>query len=192
MTEKYKIKYVYDLDKMNGYYADDIVTRVKDADCGGELGIFVSKVNSPTSFFFCRQLEEISDETIQEKIEKENIVAEKANSSATGSLRYNVGKVDPTHLDYSFVMEMARVLTLNEGKYPKYNYAKGQNYSTSLASLMRHLVDFMNGKDVDESDGADMLAKIAVNAMITYCTKKYHLADNPEYDDRLLKVLGKN
>jgi hypothetical protein len=110
--------------------------------------------------------------------------------SVTGSQRVNKGKVDPTHLTPDFILEMAQVLTANEGKYDKYNYALGQNLSTVNASLMRHLFDVLNGVDVDETDGCNMYAKIAVNAMIGYCTLAYHVDDHPELDDRFKKVLN--
>ena len=141
----------------------------------------------------------ILDNKVEEELETvEPIVFEEesvenfgtSNTSKTGSMRFNTGKIDPTHLAPDFMLAMAEVLTKNEHKYTKYNYAKGQAYSTSTASLFRHLIDFMNGVDVDPTDECDMLAKIAVNAMITWCTKKYHLKDNPELDDRFKKILG--
>jgi hypothetical protein len=131
---------------------------------------------------------ELLDDSIKREIDHSGFGD--VNLSKTGSMRYNTGKIDPTHLAPDFMMAMAEVLTKNEHKYTKYNYAKGQAYSTSTASLFRHLIDFMNGVDVDPTDECDMLAKIAVNAMITWCTKKYHLKDNPELDDRFKKILG--
>jgi len=186
---KYKLVKLYHSDGFAGYRIGDIITKTRESAFSGCLDRLVGKKEEGIEhLFFLSQLEKIEEEIKEIKEEKEK----SANTSATGSLRFNSGKVDPTHIDFSFVMEMAQVLTLNEKKYPKYNYAKGQAYSTSMASLIRHLNDFMSGKDVDDTDGADMLAKIAVNAIITYCTKKYHLKDHPEYDDRINKVLGVN
>jgi hypothetical protein len=121
---------------------------------------------------------------------EEEIEENKYNSSPTGSLRTNVGKVDPTHIAPEFIMEMARVFTENEKKYPKFNYAKGQNICMSMASLMRHYIAFMNGEDKDPDDGCSHLAKIAINALITWCTMEYHLEKYPELDDRFRRVLG--
>lgn len=121
---------------------------------------------------------------------EEEIAEDKYKASATGSLRTNVGKIDPTHLAPDFIMEMAKVLSANEHKYPKFNYAKGQEYSMTMASLLRHSLNLLNGEDIDPTDGCHNAAKIAVNAMIVWCTYKYHVKNYPQLDDRFKKVLG--
>jgi len=136
-------------------------------------------------FDYIEKVETISHEEVWKHLNTPEI-----SESVTGSKRVNKGKIDPTHLTPDFILAMAQVLTANEGKYEKYNYAQGQNLSTVNASLMRHLIDVLNGVDVDDTDGCNMYAKIAVNAMIGYCTLKYHLDEHPELDDRFKKVVG--
>lgn len=110
--------------------------------------------------------------------------------SPTGSLRYNAGKSEMCHIAPEFLMEFADLMTVSAKKYSKYNYAKGQELSTALDSLDRHLLAFKNSENVDPESGKSHLVHIAANAMILWCTVKYHLEQHPELDDRFKKMLG--
>lgn len=111
---------------------------------------------------------------------------EEAHKSVTGALRRNKGKPEPSQLDPKFLLEMASLMTdiANSGKYPKYNWAKGMEYSTVLDSLDRHIIEFKLGNDYDDETGRHHIIHAAVNAMILWnsCMK-----DIPELDDRFFK-----
>ena len=112
--------------------------------------------------------------------------------SPTGSIRKNSGKPCMSHIEPSFLLEMAKVMTVSAEKYEKYNYA-GQYYSTAYDSMMRHIHAFMDGESIDK-DGTECshLAHIAINAMIMYVSEKYYVKDYPELDDRFKTLKGLN
>lgn len=115
---------------------------------------------------------------------------EEVHVSPLGSLRKNCGKTDISHLPPSFIKDLAEVFSKNSHKYPKWNYAKGQLYTTAYDSLMRHILAFMDGEDKDPEDGCSHIMKAAANILILYCSKEFHVENNPELDDRFRKVLG--
>jgi len=73
-----------------------------------------------------------------------------ANISSTGSLRYNSGKPEIHQVPSCAIKGIAEVLMYGAGKYSKWNWAKGNNYSVPYDSAMRHLMSFWDGEDVDE------------------------------------------
>ena len=85
-----------------------------------------------------------------------------------GSLRYNEGKPEFSHLSPQFIMEMMKTMTKSNEKYPYLNYAKAQDVKTASDSLMRHFLKFQLGDDLDEESGCHHLAHLAVNAMIIF------------------------
>lgn len=104
----------------------------------------------------------------------------KANISPTGSLRYNEGKPEVSQLDPKFILDLADLITQSAKKYGKYNYAKGQNYSTPFDSCMRHLLEFQQSVDFDNESSKSHILHAAANLMILYGSFIRH----KELDDR--------
>ena len=123
---------------------------------------------------------------VNTKPEAQNSPSESVHVSPNGSLRYNKGKPEMSHLNPQFLLDMANLMTASANKYGKFNYAKGQYYSTAYDSLQRHALQFMSGEDNDKESGYSHLTHIALNAMIMWCTQQYY----PELDDRMGEVLG--
>lgn len=92
----------------------------------------------------------------------------KAHISPTGSLRYNDGKPEVSQLDPKFILDLADLITQSAKKYGKYNYSKGQEFSTPFDSLMRHALKFQMGQDYDNESGKSHLLHMAANIMILY------------------------
>lgn len=124
--------------------------------------------------FLCNQLE----------LFKQN----EATVSPTGSLRYNKGKPEMCQIHPRFLLEMAQLLTDAQKKYGKFNFAKGQHYTTMYDSLQRHSLSFYEGEDCDPESGRPHLVHIAVNAMMMYVSTLIN-DKNPELglDDRPFK-----
>jgi len=98
------------------------------------------------------------------------------------ALRHNDGKAE---LAYMATMPnawrgFARVCTYGGTKYARYNYLIGAPYSQYVNCLLRHLLAFMEGEDVDAESGCRHLDHLVWNALM--------LAEmsviQPERDDR--------
>lgn len=100
------------------------------------------------------------------------------------SARYNQGKVQVREVDPSFILGLGEVLTASRQKYDEFNWAKPTKITTPYESMMRHIMAFQQGEDIDPDDGLHHLLKAATNIMFMY----YHITNNPDYsDDRFFK-----
>jgi hypothetical protein len=100
------------------------------------------------------------------------------------SKRYNVGKVQLREVDPSFILGLGEVLTKSRAKYDEMNWAKPTKLSTPYESMMRHILAFQSGEDLDKETQSHHLLHAATNLMFMY----YHITNNPEEsDDRCFK-----
>lgn len=97
-----------------------------------------------------------------EAVQKEPSVSE------GGSLRYNKGKPEFSHLSPEFIKDMMGLMTKSADKYGYLNWTKAQDLRTASDSLMRHFLSFLEGQDLDEESQMSHLTHIAVNAMIMW------------------------
>lgn len=101
--------------------------------------------------------------------------------SEGGSLRYNKGKPEFSHLSPDFIMDMMGLMTKSAEKYSFHNWRQKQDLRTASDSLMRHLMKFLQSEDIDDESGYSHLTHIAVNAMIMWQNYKEH---GKEVDNR--------
>jgi Domain of unknown function (DUF5664) len=103
------------------------------------------------------------------------------NSNEKGSgARYNQGKVDYSLIPISTLEDEARVWMYGEGKYKRFNWMKGMQWSIPLACALRHLAAWQDGEDIDPESGQPHLAHAMCNLrMLTLYSRTY-----PEGDDR--------
>lgn len=99
------------------------------------------------------------------------------------ALRFNKGK-DPMHLvPPDAIKAMAKVLAFGATKYAENNWKKGAYWSVPYSSLMRHLLAFWDGQDLDEESGLAHVEHIIMNAaMLVEYYNRYK-----ELDDRYVK-----
>jgi hypothetical protein len=98
------------------------------------------------------------------------------------ALRHNTGK-PPLYYLLTFPEAMrgvARVSAYGEAKYARFNYLKGAPASESISCLMRHLLAWYNGEDVDPESGLNHLDAVSWNAL----RLTDELTRRPELDDR--------
>lgn len=114
--------------------------------------------------------------------------SETPSQSSGGSLRFNEGKPQFSHLSPHFIEEMMKVMTSANKKYPYLNYSKKQDVRTASDSLMRHFLAFQKGEDLDQESGQHHLAHVATNAMIIFQNLKDF---GEEIDTRYEKELKK-
>ena len=97
--------------------------------------------------------------------------------------RFNDGKL-PMHLvPPSAIEAMAEVLQFGAKKYAEHNWKKGAHWSVPYSSMMRHLLAFWEGEDVDPESGLPHLYHVIMNsAMLVEYYDKFK-----ELDDRYKK-----
>lgn len=96
--------------------------------------------------------------------------------------RHNEGK-DPIHLvPPDAIKAMAKVLDVGAKKYDLRNWEKGAKYSVPYASLMRHLLSFWEGEDLDPESKLPHLYHVLMNAafLIRYYEQFEELDDRPK------------
>lgn len=112
---------------------------------------------------------------------------EQPENSGQKSLRFNKGKIQCQEVDPLFILGIGEVLTKSRAKYEHFNWQKDTPFSTPYDSLMRHLMAFQMGEEVDPETGCHHLLHAASNLMFLH----YHATNHPESDDRGFKKVKK-
>lgn len=71
-----------------------------------------------------------------------------------------IGFLDPVALEM-----VGRVAGFGAQKYASFNFLKGYNWSLSYNALLRHLMAFMRGEDIDSESGMPHIAHAAWQAL---------------------------
>jgi len=96
--------------------------------------------------------------------------------------RHNQGKADLTYVMSAprSLIGLARVYEFGAKKYARDNWKKGLTYLTLVSSLMRHLLSFISGENLDEESKLPHVDHVLWNAQIL--SEMYH--KRPDMDDR--------
>jgi len=100
-------------------------------------------------------------------------------------LRFNKDKIRHDLLPPFAINEVAKVLTFGATKYEPRNWEKGLSWTSTLASLKRHLNLLEQREDYDKESNMLHAAHIATNALMLL--EFYKIA--PQFDDRPLRTL---
>ena len=100
--------------------------------------------------------------------------------------RYNVGKPEMSHIfDYPRAMaELARVSKYGAAKYDRGNFQKGQKFSLTMDCMLRHLMKWYAGEELDDESGQTHLAHFLWNAVVLVEDAQ---ANREGDDDRMFK-----
>lgn len=95
--------------------------------------------------------------------------------------RKNDGKLPLELVPVSAITGMAEVLQAGAKKYAPRNWERGMHWSVCYASMMRHMLKWFNGQDLDEETGLSHLKHVLTNAafLIQYTETCPHLDDRP-------------
>jgi len=66
-------------------------------------------------------------------------------------------------------------------KYDAYNWAIGLSWNQTMDSLMRHLGDFKEGKNIDEESKLPHIDHVLVNAMFLSVYQKRNLGTDDRF-----------
>lgn len=96
--------------------------------------------------------------------------------------RYNEGKPRWSLVDFSSLEPLVRVLEYGAKKYDDDNWKKGLPFKEVCESMMRHLIAFMGGEDLDQESHQPHLGHIMANCMFL----EYYVTSglNSKFDDR--------
>lgn len=97
-----------------------------------------------------------------------------------GGTKYDGGKVMFQLLYWSFIEEMAKVMTYGAGKYGERNWQDGIKVSRLWGATFRHLVAILKGEYMDKESGITHLAHAACNLMFIFWVYR----ERPELNDQ--------
>lgn len=106
------------------------------------------------------------------------------------AVKFDQHKIDWMILPYDALEEIVKVLQFGAAKYARGNYANGSGleYTRVLNSLMRHILAFARGEDIDPETGLSHVAHAGCNVLFLL-----HYIKNPEKfstnDDRGSKIV---
>ncbi len=97
------------------------------------------------------------------------------------ALTYDDGKPPLAQIPWAAIDQLALVQAYGHKKYGDFNnYRKGMEVSRNLSCAIRHIRDYMNGRDNDEESGLNPLA----HAVARLCFVLQNLNDGTAIDDR--------
>lgn len=101
-----------------------------------------------------------------------------------GGLRYNEGKPPLELIPPEPLWAMAGGLQYGAGKYAPRNWERGMAWSKPYACLMRHLLKWWEGKEIDEESGLPHLWHVLINAafLTTYSMRQIGEDDRPKME----------
>lgn len=81
------------------------------------------------------------------------------------------------------IFDIADVLTWGGDKYGEYNFMKGIQYTRLANAAIRHILQFLNGEDLDSESNKNHIAHAGANiAMLLWMIR-----NRPDCDDRCVK-----
>lgn len=104
------------------------------------------------------------------------------------AIKHDKDKLDWSLLPYDSLEEVVKVLTFGKNKYSSWNWASGEGfkYTRVFSAIMRHLLAFIRGEDVDPESGLSHISHCACNVLFLL----YFIKNKAKYttcDDRYIK-----
>lgn len=126
---------------------------------------------------------ENKSQTVKEYVKQ--ITGHTKSDSKHAGLRYNEGKLAYDLIDPFQIEALAKVYTMGAKKYGRFNWSKGQAWTTVLASLKRHIAEFEKGNDYDAESGNLHMVHAAWNALALVTFHRTY----PQGDDRVHRYM---
>ena len=84
-------------------------------------------------------------------------------------------------LDPAALLELCRVAGLGAEKYGRLNYMGGYDWNLSVDAMMRHLLKFWGGQDLDDESGCSHLAHAAWHALTLLAFTKHGIGTDNRF-----------
>jgi hypothetical protein len=108
-------------------------------------------------------------------------IGSKVDKSQQKALTYDDGKEPLANLPWAAIDELSRVQAYGHNKYGDFNnYKKGMEVSRNISCALRHIRDYMQGKNKDHESGLHPLA----HALCRLSFVLENISDGVEIDDR--------
>ena len=101
-------------------------------------------------------------------------------SKITQGLRYNEGKVRTDLLPFDVMWYISEVLQAGAKKYADRNWELGMSWMIVVGCLMRHLIKFATGNDIDKETNIPHIDLVMFNAVMLSRFFRKH----KQFDDR--------
>lgn len=95
-------------------------------------------------------------------------------------LRYNKGKNRTDLLPFDTLWHISKVLDVGSRKYADRNWEKGMSWMSVVGCLMRHLIKFVTGNNIDPETKLPHIDLVMINAI--FLSRYYR--KNKDFDDR--------
>ena len=99
---------------------------------------------------------------------------------ASGGIKHDSGKPDPTFLSWELVQGVAKVREFGAKKYSRNNWKKGLGVERNIAAAIRHLYQALNESNLDPESGLPHFMHAVCSIEQAYYDSIHH----PELDGR--------
>lgn len=82
-----------------------------------------------------------------------------SNPAASGK-KNDQGKPDLSLIPYCAEVSLAQALMVGENKYGRFNYTKGMSANRLIAAMRRHIGQWADGEELDQTDGQPHLGSV--------------------------------
>jgi hypothetical protein len=109
-------------------------------------------------------------------------------------VKFDTGKLRMDLLPPDAISALATILTDGAAKYNPRNWEKGMDWSRPYAALLRHLMAWWGGEDIDPESGHPHMWHVLCNAVFltSYQTRQIGRDDRPEIGPKVrLEIIQK-
>ena len=107
--------------------------------------------------------------------------------SKDGGNKFDGGKLRVDLIPVESIEGIAEILTHGAAKYSDNNWREGIKFTRVYGAMLRHLLNWYKGEDIDKDSGLRHLDHAACNIAFLQTYAKYEKYD--EYDDRIKSIL---
>ena len=106
---------------------------------------------------------------------------ESATDPSKAGVKYDQAKPRLDLIPPGPLFELAKVYAFGAEKYTPYNWRKGMKWSRIYGALLRHLMAWWDGEDVDLETGMSHLIHAGWNAITLLCYESERLGTDDRY-----------
>lgn len=117
-------------------------------------------------------------EQMKEQFQKDQEIVNKLQGNK--GLKHDGEKPPLAYIPLAALFAEGEAFKYGAGKYAPFNYKNGIAVTRTLSAALRHIVQFLNGEDVDAESGVNHLGCARANLAMALDT----LANHPQLDDR--------